>query len=534
MLEGFRSGLDRGTTRRNPSMRTSCWRKVSPSLPNTRSDSTQRTGSHCSWSSKRWTLPARTAPFAHVLTGLNPTGFQVFSFKAPNTGRAGPRLSLAHRQGLAGSAVVSASSAARTTKRSWPAWSAPVLPRATAPAPAYAGRRAMEAALRGDQQLREVPGAAGHSGRQDIPACVKEEQRLQQLERIDTPEKNWKFNPGDIEERKYWKEYMKAFEDVFNHTSTSGLPGTSCRETNAGSRPSRPSSPESWLRWITVPDHQRGRPAEDARLTGSTDRRGWPGQGEVGWRFPRITRSLVRIGHAAYIAMRTSGKDRHVMPQQTLILIRGAGDLASRVAARLHRSRYAVAMTEVAQPLMVRRAVCFGEAVYDEEAWIEGIGAGPDHIRPGSARHHARRHDTVLVDPGAQCRAELAPATIVDGIMAKRNTGTTTTMRWSWPWARDTLRSRLPLCHRDVAGLARPADLEGSAAPDAGEPGEIAGQGSPPVAFSCRRRLQSPDRNRGPPLRPARSSPRSATCRYAPRSGGVVRGLMRSGLRVAA
>ncbi len=58
-----------------------------------------------------------------------------------------------------------------------------------------------------------------------------------------------------------------------------------------------------------------------------------------------------------------------------LVLIRGAGDLASGVAARLHRSGFPVAMTELPQPLMVRRAVCFGEAVYAGEVRVEEITA---------------------------------------------------------------------------------------------------------------------------------------------------------------
>jgi PPK2 family polyphosphate:nucleotide phosphotransferase len=52
----------------------------------------------------------------------------------------------------------------------------------------------------------------------------KEEQCQRQLARIDTPEKNWKFNPGDIEERKYWAEYIAAYESVFTHTSTDCAP----------------------------------------------------------------------------------------------------------------------------------------------------------------------------------------------------------------------------------------------------------------------------------------------------------------------
>jgi PPK2 family polyphosphate:nucleotide phosphotransferase len=52
----------------------------------------------------------------------------------------------------------------------------------------------------------------------------KEEQRKRFLKRIDEPEKNWKFSVDDIKERKYWKEYMKAYEDCLSATSTRTAP----------------------------------------------------------------------------------------------------------------------------------------------------------------------------------------------------------------------------------------------------------------------------------------------------------------------
>lgn len=52
----------------------------------------------------------------------------------------------------------------------------------------------------------------------------KEEQRKRFLARIDEPEKNWKFSSADIEERKFWKQYMKAYEDCFMATSTQEAP----------------------------------------------------------------------------------------------------------------------------------------------------------------------------------------------------------------------------------------------------------------------------------------------------------------------
>jgi PPK2 family polyphosphate:nucleotide phosphotransferase len=52
----------------------------------------------------------------------------------------------------------------------------------------------------------------------------KEEQKQRFLARIDTPEKNWKFSEGDAKERAFWDDYMHAFEDAFNHTSTEWAP----------------------------------------------------------------------------------------------------------------------------------------------------------------------------------------------------------------------------------------------------------------------------------------------------------------------
>jgi polyphosphate:nucleotide phosphotransferase, PPK2 family len=52
----------------------------------------------------------------------------------------------------------------------------------------------------------------------------KEEQRKRFLKRIDVPEKNWKFSLADIEERKLWKHYMKAYEACLSATSTTTAP----------------------------------------------------------------------------------------------------------------------------------------------------------------------------------------------------------------------------------------------------------------------------------------------------------------------
>ncbi|MBD2270631.1 polyphosphate kinase 2 family protein [Anabaena sp. FACHB-1391] len=52
----------------------------------------------------------------------------------------------------------------------------------------------------------------------------KSVQRKRFLERIDSPEKNWKFSTSDLQERFFWNDYMNAYEEVFNHTSTEFAP----------------------------------------------------------------------------------------------------------------------------------------------------------------------------------------------------------------------------------------------------------------------------------------------------------------------
>ncbi|MEC7518692.1 MAG: polyphosphate kinase 2 family protein [Myxococcota bacterium] len=52
----------------------------------------------------------------------------------------------------------------------------------------------------------------------------KEEQRSRFLDRIDEPESNWKFNPGDVSERGHWDSYMEAYEDALNQTSRPWAP----------------------------------------------------------------------------------------------------------------------------------------------------------------------------------------------------------------------------------------------------------------------------------------------------------------------
>jgi PPK2 family polyphosphate:nucleotide phosphotransferase len=52
----------------------------------------------------------------------------------------------------------------------------------------------------------------------------KREQRKRFLERLDEPEKNWKFSSHDVEERRFWRDYMRAYEDMIRHTASRDAP----------------------------------------------------------------------------------------------------------------------------------------------------------------------------------------------------------------------------------------------------------------------------------------------------------------------
>lgn len=105
-------------------------------------------------------------------------------------------------------------------------------------------------------------------------------------------------------------------------------------------------------------------------------------------------------------------------------LIKGAGDLATGVALRLFRSGFAVVMTEIANPTVVRRTVAFAEAVYQRRTAVEGVeGVRVDDFGQ-VGRLLERGFIPVIVDPEADVRHEVHPALLVDAIVAKRNLGT--------------------------------------------------------------------------------------------------------------
>jgi len=106
--------------------------------------------------------------------------------------------------------------------------------------------------------------------------------------------------------------------------------------------------------------------------------------------------------------------------QNSLVLIRGGGDLASGVALRLYRAHYRVVIAEVPQPLAVRRAVSFAEAIY-QEAWeIEGVRAEKIEGVTAAFTTLQKGNIPIIIDPDAELRHELDPIAMVDGRMLKR------------------------------------------------------------------------------------------------------------------
>lgn len=102
-----------------------------------------------------------------------------------------------------------------------------------------------------------------------------------------------------------------------------------------------------------------------------------------------------------------------------LILLRGGGDLATGVAARLYRSGFGVIVTEIEQPKAVRRLVSLAEAVYRESVEIEEL-SGKLVPNASQALEVLDEGDIpVLIDPECASRSELNPAALVDGRMMK-------------------------------------------------------------------------------------------------------------------
>jgi PPK2 family polyphosphate:nucleotide phosphotransferase len=160
----------------------------------------------------------------HVMSGINPQGCQVFSFKHPSAAelkhdflwRTTRDLPERGRIGIFNRSYYEEVLIARVH-------------------PEILRGEGLPDALLDDKSIwrdryRSIVGLERHLDRNGTRIIKfflhlsKEEQRKRFIDRIDQPEKNWKFSLADIEERKFWKQYMRAYEKALSATSTKSAP----------------------------------------------------------------------------------------------------------------------------------------------------------------------------------------------------------------------------------------------------------------------------------------------------------------------
>lgn len=107
-----------------------------------------------------------------------------------------------------------------------------------------------------------------------------------------------------------------------------------------------------------------------------------------------------------------------------LVVIRGAGDIATGVALRLWRAHIQVVMTDLDHPTAIRRTVCFSQAIPNGEAMVEDVAAKRAESPAQSLALLGQGVIPVLADPQGSCIPILKPDGVVDAILAKRNLGT--------------------------------------------------------------------------------------------------------------
>ena len=170
-----------------------------------------------------------------------------------------------------------------------------------------------------------------------------------------------------------------------------------------------------------------------------------------------------------------------------LIIVRGAGDIASGTIYRLHRCGYPVLALEAPVPTAIRRQAAFSEAVYDGTSQVEDVGGVCISRFAEAAAVWEQGAVPVLVDPDCQVLKEVRPWALVDAILAKKNLGT----------SREMADKTIALGPGFTAGKDVDLVIEtqrghnlgriignGQASPNTGTPGIIAGYGKERVIHS--------------------------------------------------
>ncbi|MBP7830918.1 MAG: polyphosphate kinase 2 family protein [Kiritimatiellae bacterium] len=159
----------------------------------------------------------------HVMSGINPQGCQVFSFKAPSAEeldhdflwRCLKNLPERGRIGIFNRSYYEETLVVRVHPE--------FLAKQQLP-PRLVTKRIWKERF---EDIRDVERHLFRSGvlvRKFFLHVSKKEQKKRFLERLDRPEKNWKFSASDVAEREHWDEYMAAYEDMVRHTATPEAP----------------------------------------------------------------------------------------------------------------------------------------------------------------------------------------------------------------------------------------------------------------------------------------------------------------------
>jgi PPK2 family polyphosphate:nucleotide phosphotransferase len=160
----------------------------------------------------------------HVMSGVNPQGCEVFSFKQPSPEemehdflwRASRRLPERGRIGIFNRSYYEEVLVVRVHPE--------ILRAQGLPADLLNEKTVWEERYRSIEDFEKHLYRNGTRIIKVFLHISKDEQRKRFLERIDEPDKNWKFGLADIHERKYWKQYMEAYEACLNATSTHHAP----------------------------------------------------------------------------------------------------------------------------------------------------------------------------------------------------------------------------------------------------------------------------------------------------------------------
>ena len=116
------------------------------------------------------------------------------------------------------------------------------------------------------------------------------------------------------------------------------------------------------------------------------------------------------------------------MKRDSLIIVRGGGDLATGTIHRLWSAGLRVLVLETEHPAAIRRQVSLCEAVYEGETTVEGLRAVRISKQEEAEAVWAQNAVPVLIDPKGESIRTLKPDVVVDAILAKKNLGTTREM----------------------------------------------------------------------------------------------------------